>query len=157
MKTTVEKLIAELTDLKVEERDLQKRLDSNRQRQTAIMGSLQVKPDVNEETTTVPKSRPPLANPRRAAKVLRETTRSTARPPTTVVPQPENDRSAAELIREYVTQASDDALITPPIVAKALRLKSSTVSTVLNRLAGKMIERVPGSQRGKFRKINRAA
>jgi CRP-like cAMP-binding protein len=157
MKTTVEKLIAELTALRIEEMDLQKRLDANRQRQAAIMGSLQVKTDASEETTALPIRRPPLANPRRAAKVLREKTRSTVRPTAAVARRPEEERSAADLVREYVAQASDDALITPEAAATALGLKSSTVSTVLNRLIGKVIERAAGSQRGKFRKIKRAA
>jgi hypothetical protein len=156
MKTTVEKLIAELTDLRVEERDLQKRLDANRQRQAAIMGSLQVKPDATEETATAPKRQRRLPTPSRAAAVLRETARA-ARPTEVVAEPPKEDRSAADRVREYVNHVLDDAIITTDTVATALRLKSSTVSTVLNRLAGKTIERVPGSQRGKFRKIVHAA
>jgi Mn-dependent DtxR family transcriptional regulator len=65
--------------------------------------------------------------------------------------------SGADRVREYVDAAAPDAIIMTETVAKSLNLKSSTVSTALSRLTGKIIERVPGSLRGKFRKINRAA
>jgi hypothetical protein len=152
---TVEKLVAQLTDLRVEERELTKLLDANRRKQATIMSSLQVKPDAKEEAPTAPKRRPPSVRPGQAAEVLRQSMRSNVRPVSTPV---QKDRSAAELVREHVATVADGVLITPEIVATTLGLKSSTVSIALNRMAAKKtIERVPGSQRGKFRKINRAA
>lgn len=157
---TLEKLLAQLHDLKDEERRLEASLEGNRRRQATIISSLQVKPDANE-VTPAPKRRTPVTHGR-TMKALRETVRSNTRPSAhtaTVAQQhPGKEQSAADRVRAYVASAPDDAVITPETVATALGIsKTSTVSTALNRMAGKLIERVPGTQRGKFRKINRAA
>ena len=138
MKLTV--LVAKLMDLKVEERQMLKRLYDNRHEQTTILGKLQVKP----------KAPPPA--PRSSTPKLGKRTAHLS--PT---PLAESAKSGAVRVREYVVEAPNDAVITTSAVALKLALPRPVVSTVLSRLIGKLIERVPGTKRGKFRKIKRAA
>lgn len=166
MKPTVDKLAVELADLKIAERDLLKDLEENRKRQTAIIGSLQVKPDATVPPIGPVRRSAVVKHPKRVASVLRSV-RPSVRPatsravaattPTRPSPQSQADQSDADRIRAYINAAPADEVITTEAVAKALDINTSNTSNVLSRMTGKVLERVPGTKRGKFRKINRAA
>lgn len=157
MKATVEKLITQLTDLKVEELGLQKRLKENRERQAAIIGSLQVKP--NAETTAPASQMRAAVSPKRVASVLRSVRGARPAPirAAATLSQSQPVKSEADRVREYINAAPADAIITTEAVSKAVNISTSNASNVLSRMNGKLIERVEGTKRGKFRKINRAA
>jgi hypothetical protein len=138
MKETVMTLTTNLTNLKVEERQMLKRLYDNRQEQTTILGKLQVKPKAPPTTRRVPRAAKPGA-------------------PASATAPAVSAKSGAVRVREYVIDAPNDAVITTGAVALKLALPRPVVSTVLSRLIGRLIERVPGTKRGKFRKIKRAA
>lgn len=155
--TSVDKLIDQLADLKVEERELLRRLEENRQKQSEIKSGVQLKSDVADTATaSAATSRRPALKHARRALALRETTRPrpVVRATSTQTPKAKPD---SERIRDYIIAAADDATITTEEVAEKLNIKPSTASTTLSRMTGKLIERVPGTKRGKFRKIARAA
>jgi len=156
MKTSVDKLFDENHALELEKAEVRSRiandtarLDEIEQRQAEIRSSVQVK---SAGTTRAQPTRRRVAAKPRQTSVVKRVVAAVPR-----VAPPGKAKSEAERVRDYIAAAPDDAVITTDDVATAVGIRSATASTALGRLMGKLIERVPGSKRGKFRKINRAA
>lgn len=76
-------------------------------------------------------------------------------PPVTA-PSKESDEQASEKVKAYVL-AHGAGEITPNAVSQVTGVRSGLCSTYLSRMNGTLVERVPGTKRGRYQRIRIAS
>lgn len=69
--------------------------------------------------------------------------------------RPGTAQTDSDKVRSFVASVDVGKEVTPEGVARATGVKSGLVSTYLSRLTGTLVERVPGTKRGRYRRIGR--
>jgi len=153
----VEKLSMELAALiAAEEKDVQlieeteQHVSEIRRERARVIAELRVAAGGQAKVKAERKPRTPQKPQRKARAIVAVP----AKPAPSTAPAT-ND---SEKVRNYVRARSGGELLTPEGVSKATGVRTGLVSTYLARMIGEgLLERWPGSKRGRYRTINQAA